>query len=111
MFKVAAVALFISLAVISARAKDDDPSLFKQPCEDTDGGIKPMVRGATRASIADGACFKNAKGNEQCTTSFVVDPDHCRDKTTLIEYYCEKGRSKSTAIRCPKGCADGACLP
>ncbi len=63
------------------------------PCDDSDDGIKPGVKGTT------------SSGTEEET-------DTCEDETTLIEYYCKAGAIASETVDCPSSqhCVEGACV-
>lgn len=65
-------------------------------CSDSDGGIFSTVKGE----------ITNGSGN--------LAQDYCKDKNSLVEYYCTQDNNNGFAqfgFRCPAGCEEGACLP
>jgi hypothetical protein len=68
-------------------------------CTDTDNGKNPNVKGTVTAS-ANGQSY--------------VNPDVCNvpaENNEVVEYFCDGNTLSRELVKCPYGCADGACKP
>jgi hypothetical protein len=83
--------LFSSLSFSSAGRAES--------CQDSDGGSNPKVKGTVLMMVGP--------SSQQFITK---ETDACKDKNTLIEYYCDKeNHSVTQIIHCQNGCDKGIC--